>query len=71
MTHRLGIDLGGTKLEAIAMNESGDITLVKRAATPNDYPNLLTCINQLVAEMDNELEEICPVGVRYTRCVVA
>ena len=62
MTYRVGIDLGGTKLEAIAMDESGEITLVKRAATPNDYPNLLTCINQLVVEMDNELGEICPVG---------
>ena len=55
MSYRLGIDLGGTKLEAIAMNESGEITLVKRAATPNDYPNLLTCLNPLVIEMDDEL----------------
>lgn len=62
MAYRLGIDLGGTKLEAIAMDESGEIQHTRRTATPNDYPNLLTCINQLVVEMDKELDEVCPVG---------
>ncbi|MCY4657090.1 MAG: ROK family protein, partial [Gammaproteobacteria bacterium] len=34
MTHRIGVDLGGTKIEAILMNETGEIELTKRSKTP-------------------------------------
>lgn len=62
MALRFGIDLGGTKLEAIVIDEHGEIVLTKRAATPEDYPNLLASINQLVVALDEEMNEICPVG---------
>ncbi len=62
MTHRIGVDLGGTKIEAILMNETGEIELTKRSKTPPSYPELLARINQLILELDEEANAVCPVG---------
>ncbi len=35
---RIGIDLGGTKIEAIALSDKGELLLRRRASTPRgDY----------------------------------
>ena len=62
MAHRVGIDLGGSKVEAIVMDQHGEIAVKKRVATPPDYANMLVAINALVLEIDAELKEVCPVG---------
>ncbi|HUJ87643.1 MAG TPA: ROK family protein, partial [Burkholderiales bacterium] len=51
MTLRIGIDLGGTKTEAVALDASGREVFRKRVATPRgDYQGTLRTIASLVAE---------------------
>jgi len=51
MASRIGIDLGGTKIEALALDAGGRETLRKRVATPRgDYQGTLNAIGSLVAE---------------------
>jgi fructokinase len=53
---RLGIDLGGTKIEIIALDGEGRELLRRRVATPRgDYPATLDAIAQLVAESESAL----------------
>lgn len=50
---RIGIDLGGTKIEVIALSDSGEELFRKRIATPRgSYPNTLHSIKQLVDEAE-------------------
>jgi len=50
---RLGIDLGGTKIEIIALDESGIELLRRRVATPRgDYPATLAAIVSLVEQAE-------------------
>jgi fructokinase len=61
---RLGIDLGGTKIEIIALDESGRELTRHRVDTPqNDYPATLEAIAQLVREMESELGRMGTVGI--------
>jgi fructokinase len=63
MSIKLGVDLGGTKTEIIALDENGATLLRRRVATPSgDYPATLAMIKQLVAQADSELGERYPVG---------
>jgi len=49
----IGIDLGGTKIEIIALDLLGKELLKKRIKTPiNDYPNTLTSISNLIFEFE-------------------
>ena len=46
---RIGIDLGGTKIEAIVINEAGDEITRERIDTPkNDYKGTLEAIKHIV-----------------------
>ena len=46
---RLGVDLGGTKIEIIALDENGQTLLRERVKTPaGDYAKTIDCIVQLV-----------------------
>ena len=48
---RLGIDLGGTKTEIVALADDGSICLRQRVATPpNDYDATVTMLVRLVAD---------------------
>jgi fructokinase len=51
MTRRIGIDLGGTKIEALALDGSGREVFRRRVPTPRgDYEATLAAIASLVAE---------------------
>jgi fructokinase len=53
---RIGVDLGGTKIEAIAIDSLGRELLRKRVATPaGDYDATLQAIKQLVAGVESEI----------------
>ena len=53
---RLGIDLGGTKIEIIALDSSGDELLRYRVATPQgDYVATLQAMRGLVMQAETEL----------------
>ncbi len=61
---RLGIDLGGTKIEIIALAEDGRVLLRQRVATPQgDYRATLAAIKGLVYVAESELGQRGTVGV--------
>lgn len=64
MTYRIGIDLGGTKIEIVALDGAGAIRLRRRVPTPaGDYPATLSTIGALVREAEVELRERASVGI--------
>src|SRR3954469_2413203 len=61
---RLGIDLGGTKIELAALDASGAVRLRRRVATPaGDYDATVAAVRDLVHDADAELGERANVGV--------
>jgi len=61
---RIGIDLGGTKLEAIALDEAGSELVRRRSATPaGDYGATIRAITGLVGEIERGLGRRGTVGV--------
>lgn len=61
---RLGIDLGGTKIEVLALSGTGELLLRRRVATPQgDYAATLQCIAALVQGAEAELQQRGSVGV--------
>jgi fructokinase len=61
---RIGVDLGGTKIEIIALADDGREMLRRRIATPReDYDATLGAIAVLVAEVERELGATGSVGV--------
>ncbi len=61
---RLGIDLGGTKIEIIALDASGVELLRRRVATPQgDYAATLQVIADLVHAVEAELQHQGTVGI--------
>jgi fructokinase len=60
---RLGVDLGGTKTEIAALNDSGRELLRRRVATVRNYEGTLTAIADLVRGAEAELGEKGTVGV--------
>ncbi len=53
--HRIGIDLGGTKIAGIALDPFGVAVAEKRIATPReDYPGTLAAIAGLVADLERQ-----------------
>ncbi len=64
MTIALGIDLGGTKTEIIALGEDGSELLRRRRPTPkDDYEGTLGAIRDLVLEAESELGTRATVGI--------
>jgi fructokinase len=59
---RLGIDLGGTKIEAIAL-DAGTPDIRRRVPTPRDYAGTLDAISRLAAELEAETGRAGSVGV--------
>lgn len=59
---RLGIDLGGTKIEAIALADDGTIPVRHRVATPRDYAGTLDALTALVARVEQEAGASGPIG---------
>ncbi|MGI0057554.1 MAG: ROK family protein [Nitrosarchaeum sp.] len=65
--HKLGIDLGGTKIEAILLDESLNTIQRKRIPTPqSDYHKILNAISSLTADILEHIEDysigICTPG---------
>jgi fructokinase len=49
MTDRIGIDLGGTKIEGVVMSRAGAILRCERVATPHNYHDIVRAVAELVA----------------------
>jgi len=61
---RIGIDLGGTKIEAIALDDAGRPLVRRRKPTPrDDYEGTLRAVTDLVLEIEADLGRKGTVGV--------
>lgn len=61
---RIGIDLGGTKIEGIALSETGDELFRQRVATPQgDYKAILQTITGLVQQIESSVSGPGTVGI--------
>ena len=60
---RMGIDLGGTKTEVVAMDAMGEIRRRIRVSTPSDYGKLLANLAKLMKRLESEAGPIQTVGV--------
>jgi len=61
---RIGVDLGGTKIEAIALGQDGAELLRRRVRTPSgDYDGTIGAIRELVAGLEAALDRTGTIGV--------
>jgi fructokinase len=61
---RIGIDLGGTKIEGIALDDAGQVLVRQRLATPRgDYEGTVAAIAALVREIEVATGQRGTVGV--------
>jgi fructokinase len=60
---RFGIDLGGTKIEAVCLDERGEIIARKRVPTPRAYDGTLDAIAGLVRDLEQETGRHGPIGI--------
>ena len=61
---RIGIDLGGTKIEGAVLDFAGHVVARRRVPTPRgDYDASIATIVTLVAELEQEAGGRCTVGV--------
>ena len=65
--YRLGVDLGGTKIEIVALDADGNERLRRRVATPrDDYAATLATVVSLVRDTERALG-VGPAGERGSR----
>jgi fructokinase len=61
---RIGIDLGGTKIEVVALDDTAREVFRRRADTPQgDYDATLRTVAELVRMAENAVSSQCSVGV--------
>src|SRR5689334_2707978 len=61
---RIGVDLGGTKIEAIALADDGAVVARRRVQAPRgDYKQTLAAIVSIVHEVEREAGARGTVGV--------
>ncbi len=61
---RIGIDLGGTKIEVIALDDGGATLLRRRVPTPSgDYETTLRAVAELVSAAQREVGPVEAIGV--------
>ena len=66
--YKIGIDLGGTKIEIILLDKSGTELFRKRIKTPqNSYSLTLELISKLVFEAEKLISFDATVGTKYKR----
>ena len=64
VSHRIGIDLGGTKIELAALDAAGAVRLRRRVPTPaGDYDATVAAVAALVAAAEGELGAPATVGI--------
>ena len=61
--HRIGIDLGGTKIEIAVLAPDRTEALRHRVPTPPTYPEILEAVAALVHAAETELHLTAPVGI--------
>ena len=60
---RIGVDLGGTKVEAVVLADDGAVVARRRVPTPaGDYQGTVATVAGLVADLEREVGGRCTVG---------
>jgi fructokinase len=68
---RIGIDLGGTKIEAAALDDRGAMHLRQRLPTPvGDYAGTIAAIATLVSRIEREIGAGASVGIAIPGTIV-
>ena len=62
---RIGIDLGGTKIEGVVLDHDGHELLIKREDTRQSegYQAIVHTVKQLVGELEAEMGKKCSIGI--------
>jgi fructokinase len=60
---RIGIDLGGTKIEIVALDEHARVCHRARVPTPRSYPATLDALAELIAAAERACGASGPVGI--------
>jgi fructokinase len=60
---RIGVDLGGTKIEGIALADNGDIPVRRRVQTPRSYAETLDALVGVVEAIEKAVDRRCTVGI--------
>jgi fructokinase len=64
MTQRIGIDLGGTKIEGVVIDAAGTLLARERVSTPRDrYDDTIAAVAALVTRLERDVSSRCTVGV--------
>lgn len=68
---RIGVDLGGTKTEAIALDENGlEMGRIRTSTPRDDYAGTLATIVSLIHQLERDRDEIGSVGVGIPGTIV-
>ena len=67
---RIGIDVGGTKIEGIALAPAGDVVVRQRVNTPRDYAECLEAITSMVLAIEQQTGARASVGVGIPGTIV-
>lgn len=63
---RIGVDLGGTKIEAILIGDDGAERRRRRVATPrDDYPATLSTVRDVILELEGDVAVAASVGIGH------
>ena len=63
MSFRIGVDLGGTKIETAILSKSGEIVWRRRIASPSRHYNaIISAVADLVSESDREARKLDPTN---------
>jgi fructokinase len=60
---RIGIDFGGTKIEGVALDESGAVAAGRRVANPGDYDAAIEAVADLIADLEAKTGRKGTIGV--------
>jgi fructokinase len=60
---RIGVDFGGTKIEAAALSAEGEVLISRRRPTPRDYDTAIAVVGDLIAEVEQVLGRAGSIGV--------
>lgn len=60
---KIGLDVGGTKIEIIAIDDAGKVFYRKRAPTPDSYIDTLNCLADLVEGVEQRVGRKGTVGL--------
>lgn len=60
---RIGVDFGGTKIEAAALSADGSLLATRRAPTPRNYDAAIAAVQDLIVQVEQDLGQQGSIGV--------